>query len=170
MDNWEIRKGDSKLTVIKAVQPDSGKSFLVLVSDYPNFKLKEGEITDKQLQEDKINAIAIFKSKNMTPQNYQVVKGYLNNFPASIATFTTEVKSQTDVLTYKYKHISCFKGGLLYNLTISMPSVFWTNDENKRINRVIESFVLHCSGFRFVPVLFSLDEVPIRIEQTSLLC
>ena len=104
IDNWEMRKGDSKLAVIKSVQPDSGKSFLVLVSDYPNFKLEDEEITDIQLQEDKKNAIQIFRTMNMEPLNYQVVKGYLNNFPASIATFSTIAKSQTKIVAYKYKH------------------------------------------------------------------
>ncbi|GEO08290.1 hypothetical protein [Segetibacter aerophilus] len=141
IDNWEIRKGDSKLTVIKSVQSDSGKSFLVLVSDYPSLKLKDGEITDKQLQEDKKNAIQICRAMNMELQHYKIVKGYLNNFPASIATFSANARSQTKIVAYKYKHISCFKKGLLYNLTISMPSVFWTSEEDKRIDRVIESLV-----------------------------
>lgn len=141
LDNWEIGKGDSKIAVIKSVQPDSGKSFVVLVSDYPNFKLKDGEIADEQLADDKKNMIAAFKNMNMIPENFDLIKGYLNNYPATIATFSTVIKIQTKVETYNYKHISCFKNGMLYNLTISMPQRYWDNEENMRIDRIIESFV-----------------------------
>lgn len=141
LDNWEIRKGDSKIAVIKSVQPDSGKSFVVLVSDYPNFKLNDGEISNEQLADDKINMIAAFKDINIVPENFDLVKGYLNNYPATIATFSTVIKIQTKIESYNYKHITCFKNAKLYNLTISMPQRYWDNEENKRIDRVIESFV-----------------------------
>ncbi len=140
-DNWEIRKGDSKTTIIKSVQPDSGKSILVLVSDYPNFKLPEGEMSDKEVEETKKILITMFKEWNMTPEGFKIIRGYLNNFPATISTFTIEEKSQTTIISYKYKQITCFKDGFLYNLTISMPQVFWTDKEDSRLNRVLESFV-----------------------------
>ncbi len=75
IDSWEIRKGDSKITVIKSVQIDSGKSLLVSVSDYPNFKLKKGEITDQQIEEDKKNVMSLFTAKNITPVKLKIVKG-----------------------------------------------------------------------------------------------
>lgn len=44
IDNWTFRKGDSKLTVIKSVQADSGKSISVIVEEYAGIKLQSSNL------------------------------------------------------------------------------------------------------------------------------
>ncbi len=78
-----------------------------------NSQLKAGEITDEQLEQDKKNAIMASKAKNMTTQNFRIAKDDLNNFPASIVTFTTEVKSQTTQIFYRYKPNWLVKRGII---------------------------------------------------------
>jgi hypothetical protein len=141
IDNWTFRKGDSKSTVIKSVQADSGKSISVLVMDYPNHKLENNVLNQQKLNEQKKQLIEVLKLQNIVPTNFQIQNGYLNNFPATIATFNSIARSQTVELEYSHKQIHCINDGKLYNISISLPKAFMDNIERKRINRVIESFV-----------------------------
>lgn len=141
IDNWTFRKGDSKSTVIKSVQADSGKTISVLVEDFPNFKLDNNILSQEELNQEKKRFVEHSKLQNVTPTNIEIHNGFLNNFPATIKTFNTIARSQTMELEYAHKQIHCISDGKLYNISISMPAVLFDAKENKRINRVIESFV-----------------------------
>lgn len=140
-ENWTFRKGDSKVTVIKSVQADSGKSFLVTIMDYPNFKLKSLILNEELIEEYQNNFPDILKHQNIVPFNLEIKKGFLNNFPAVLISFNAIQRSQEVQLTYIHKQIHCITNGILYNLTISMPDVFFDDEEKNRLNHVIESFV-----------------------------
>jgi hypothetical protein len=140
-ENWTFRKGDGKSTVIKSVQADSGKSISVIIEDFPNFKLQNKVLSQPELEERKQQFIEVMRLQNTVPTNLQMKNGYLNNFPATIITFNTIARSQDIELDYFHKQIHCIKDGKLYNISVSMPDAFFDSKENKRLYRVIESFV-----------------------------
>lgn len=141
IEGWTFRKGDSKSTVIKSVKADSGKAISVIVEDFLNIELQNKALTQQELNDQKKQIIDVMKLQNIEPTNIEIQNGFLNNFPAIIITFNSIARSQTVEIEYAHKQIHCINDSKLYNISISMPDAFYDNNENKRLNRVIESFV-----------------------------
>ena len=75
------------------------------------------------------------------PKNVEIKAGYLDNFPAQIITYNFIKKSQLMEIEYFIKEIHCIKDGKLYNISSSVPVMFYNEDEEKKIDKVIFSFV-----------------------------
>jgi tetratricopeptide (TPR) repeat protein len=137
IDSWKLDKGsDFDNVVVRSTQPDSGKTIGVIIIDYPNQKMKDKILTEKEKQD----IIESLKLQGITPTNFKVERGWLNNFPANIMTYNFIKRDDTYEIPFMVKQISCTTDGVMYSLSISMPSAFYTEEEENRIYKVIASF------------------------------
>lgn len=137
IDDWQLDKGgDFDNVVVRSTQSDSGKTIGVLIIEYPNQKMKDKVPTEKDKQE----IIESLKLQGITPNDFKIERGWLNNFPANITTYNFIKRDDKYEVSYMMKQINCTTNNIMYCLSISMPSVFYTESEESRIYKVISSF------------------------------
>ncbi len=81
-----------------------------------------------------------FKIQNRTISDIEVINGYLSNFPALIVTSNQIEKSQEQEVAYYNKSISCVANGILYTVSLSMPSAFYNISEKERFDDFVANF------------------------------
>jgi hypothetical protein len=142
-ENWEIIKGDGSAVVIKAVQLDSGMSYLITVMEVKGGLANSsiGEFAVEDFEKQKSLQLKLLKEQNIEPIQFSMKKYYLNNFPAVLWEYKIINKTRDQQLEYLVKQVQCKRGGLLYGITLSLPSIFYNRDEEERFNRIIDGFV-----------------------------
>lgn len=141
INNWIIQKGDKNFPLaVQCYQQDSGKSIGVFIYDYPSINFDKGNSSANQFDLLKELVVQVMAKNGIEPKNLNFSKSYLGNIEAIVATCNVMIKANDQEIEYFKKQIQCFNNGKLYNITISLPSVFYTNTEANRTDGVIRSF------------------------------
>jgi|694.fasta_scaffold113338_3 hypothetical protein len=138
---WSIVKGDGTANIIKAIQQDSGITYLVSVVEVKGQSIKPLPDLAKDEEAYKEFIKALLKEQNIESVDLRMEKYFLNNFPAVLSEFKIVNKTRDLEVEYLIKQVQCVYDGKIYGLTLSMPSVFHTEAESARFDAIVDSFV-----------------------------
>lgn len=138
---WTIDKGMTQNTVISATQLDSGKSISIQIMENSQVKLPERKkLTSEKKKELEEDLIQEFKVQNVTPYEIEIIDGYLNNFPAYIVSFKVMNRNGEEELEYQLTNYSTVVNGIQYQISFSMPTFLYTQEDKLMLRNVINSF------------------------------
>lgn len=140
--HWEYDRGTAKYTIARSINRLAAASIPVTIIDYGNNSESKSDIF-KAIPEEEFELQfmnEIFALENTKAENIELEKGYLDNFPAYIISFTTRISAGNKSEIFYNKQVQCLKNNILYNLSIVIPKDEWTNSMAITFNRVIESF------------------------------
>jgi hypothetical protein len=123
------------------LQPDSSKSISITIVDDPNLQRNSGGFTDAELRDFKKDIARDLLLQEMSPGEFIITRGFLNNFPAVFITFKTTQKIYDIQMEGQGYQVYFISDGKIYAIAAAMPSELYTTKEKKRIKNVINSFV-----------------------------
>jgi hypothetical protein len=140
--NWEYDNGTARHTLARAINEKKIAAISVSVTplskklEFPNNIFKSG-IPINKMEAFMNDAMALQNSKI---ENFNIQKGFLNNFPAYLYEFTSVQKMGTDINTYLSKQVQCYYDNNIYQINLNIPVELYTQDIASTFKKVINSF------------------------------
>lgn len=139
--NWEYDNGAGKKTLARAINRDKAATLAVAVTLLKPTTGKDSSNIYSVPAMTKEQMNKVLELQNMKAENFKSERAYLNNFPAYIYEYTSEVKAGTDSYTYLSKQVQCMCCNKLYTLVINLPLENWDEEMMILFDRFIKSFV-----------------------------
>ena len=139
--NWEYDAGTTKHTVARAINKKDGVTISILVQHLSEKAKSSNNIFENESEADFKNALEIMgplQKKKFA--NFEIKKGYLNNFPAYICSMTQTVLSGDREFAYLTKQIKSYCDSKIYQITLNIPLSLYSYRYNSLFTRVIDSF------------------------------
>lgn len=139
--NWEYDQGTTKITLARALNRNYAAAISVTVKNIPEADESSNNIFENMPVDEyaKImkEALAI---QNLQPEDFEIEKGYLNNFPAYLIQFKTNQLSGNENMIYLSKQVQCNFEGKVYQLNMNIPLKMYDQKIEKEWKRVIQSY------------------------------
>ena len=133
---WEYLAGAGKGILAKAINREYGITISTLVQNMPNTLNHPDDIWKNiNIEDSKIVFKDLMNLQKIDLNNLKVEKGYLSNFNAYIYTSIFEHKVGSEKIEYFSKTIACLVDNKIYNVSISLPHIYWQNDNVKELFR-----------------------------------
>ena len=78
--------------------------------------------------------------KNVTPENFDISNGYIDNYPAVIMQWSSEAKQLNQVINFEYYQIGCIKNRKNYMITLSIPTTYYSGEFQSWLSSYLNSF------------------------------
>lgn len=137
--NWELVAGEAKHTVVKFINRDSSMSLSVNVMDNDG-SMTSDKLSESQLNDYKTQLTSALTSANKPPVDMTVENGFLENHNAVIISYKFLYKQINVELLFQFYQVQTLKDGKIYNIVLSLPKKYFSEEFKSYINNFLYSF------------------------------
>ncbi len=139
-EGWKEYPGGAAHTVFKTGNKPIGASLTVTLMQYDEADL-EHYLHSEQERLELLGSIQVAtESQMITPENLNVSKSFLYNFPSYTIKYNYLMRAFGGELEYTMLQIMCVRFGGLYTISINMPNQFWDERMDRTVINSINSF------------------------------
>jgi len=139
--DWVFDNGTTKHTIARAINKKDGATISILVQHISDAIANPNSIFENESENDLKSALEMLSPyQNKKFENFEIKKGYLNNFPAYITSMTQNVLSGEREIEYLTKQIKSHCESKIYQITLNVPVNKYNKYYSSIFTSVIDSF------------------------------